>query len=130
MIIDSSALISLLREEPDRDRLLNALVGARDGILMSTANYLETSIVIDSNNSDLLSSRLDAAIDLWRIELVPVSTTQAQLARAAYRRYGKGRHRAGLNFGDCFAYALAKDTGRPLLFRGDDFLHTDITAAA
>ncbi len=130
MIIDSSALISLLREEPDRDRLLNALVGARDGILMSTANYLETSIVIDSNNSDLLSSRLDAAIDLWRIELVPVSTTQAQLARAAYRRYGKGCHRAGLNFGDCFAYALAKDTGRPLLFRGEDFLHTDITAAA
>lgn len=130
MIIDSSALVSLMREEPDQDRLLDALAGAADGILMSAANYLETAIVIDRNDSALLSQRLDATIDFWRVELVPVTVSQARLARETYRRFGKGRHPAKLNFTDCFAYALAKETGRPLLFKGDAFARTDITPAA
>jgi ribonuclease VapC len=129
LIVDSSALISLLREEPDRDRLLDALIGARDGIFMSAATYLETAIVIDGNDSALLSQRLDAMIDLWQIEIAPVTASQARLAREAYRHFGKGRHPAKLNYGDCFSYALAKETGRPLLYKGDDFAQTDIVAA-
>lgn len=130
MIVDSSALVSLLREEPDNDRYVRALARASNGILMSTANYLESAIVIDSNDSELLSARFDAVVDYWKIELVPVSAGHARLAREAYRRFGKGRHPAQLNFGDCFAYALAKETGRALLFKGDDFGRTDVTSAA
>ena len=130
MIIDSSALVSLVREEPDQDRLLDALAGVAGGILISAASYLETAIVIDLNDSTLLSQRLDTTIDFWQIELVPVTVSQVRLARETHRRFGKGRHPAKLSFTDCFAYALAKETGRPLLFKGDDFARTDITPAA
>jgi ribonuclease VapC len=129
VIVDSSVLVCLLREEPDSQMFIQALARAPDGILMSTANHLETAIVIDANGSDALSARFDAIVAYWQIALIPVSTEQGRIARDAYRRFGKGRHPAGLNFGDCFAYALAKETGRPLLFKGDDFSRTDIAPA-
>lgn len=84
---------------------------------MSTANYFETAIVIDANDSKLFGERLDAVIEYWKIELVPVSVHHARLARETYRRFGKGHHPASLNFGDCFAYALAVATGETLLFK-------------
>jgi len=97
---------------------------------MSAANYLETAVVIDSRRGPVNSRNLDALIALADIEIVPVTVAQAQIARQAYRDFGRGsRHAANLNFGDCFAYALAKDTGEPLLYKGDDFIHTDVAPA-
>ena len=129
MIVDSSALISLLREEPESAwivPLLNRNVGA---LKMSTANYLEAAIVIDANDDEVLSERLDAVIAHFQIEMVSVSAHHARIARHAYRIFGKGNHPAKLNFGDCFAYALARTTGEPLLFKGNDFSQTDIKPA-
>ena len=97
---------------------------------MSVANYLEAAIVIDGNDDEVLSERLDAVIRHFEIDVVSISFHHARIAREAYRSYGKGRHKARLNFGDCFAYALAKATGEPLLSKGDDFVHTDVLAAA
>lgn len=130
MIVDSSVLVAILQEEPEAQSLLDALVDHRGALRMSAANHLEAAIVIDRNGSAQLSGRLDALIKELRIEIVPVSTQHADIGREAYRNYGKGNHRAALNFGDCFAYALAQATGEPLLFKGGDFAHTDITAAA
>ena len=90
---------------------------------------LETSIVIEGRYGDEGARDFDLLMAKLVIEIVPLTSKQADLARKAYRRYGKGRNPAGLNFGDCFAYALAKDTGEPLLYKGDDFARTDITAA-
>ncbi len=130
MIVDTSVLICLLREEPDHGRFVHALAKSAGEITISAANYLETAIVIDANNNPALSERFDAVIEFWRIAVAPVTPEQARLARIAYRQFGKGRHPAALNFGDCFAYALAKETGRPLLYKGADFARTDVTPAA
>ncbi|WP_085808555.1 type II toxin-antitoxin system VapC family toxin [Sphingomonas sp. TZW2008] len=130
MIVDTSVLICLLREEPDHGRFVHALAESADEITISAANYLETAIVIDANNNPALSERFDAVIEFWHIAVAPVTPEQARLARTAYRQFGKGRHPAALNFGDCFAYALAKETGRPLLYKGADFTRTDVTPAA
>lgn len=108
---------------------MEALVDCREPLRLSAANYLEAGIVIDRNRSPELSARLDALIRELAITVVPISPDQAAIGRAAYREFGKGNHPARLNFGDCFAYALAKSTGEPLLFKGDDFIHTDITPA-
>jgi ribonuclease VapC len=130
MIVDTSALIAVLKEEPDAARLLHALNVAAELKRMSAANYLEAAIVVDANRNPLLSRRLD---DLWvqtEIVIEPVTREQAEIARAAYRDFGKGSsHPAALNFGDCFAYALAKAMREPLLFKGDDFSHTDVAVA-
>jgi ribonuclease VapC len=97
---------------------------------MSAANYLEAAIVVDANRNPLLSRRLDDLIAQTEIQAEPVTLEQAEIARAAYRDFGRGSgHPAGLNFGDCFAYALAKSTREPLLFKGDDFSHTDVAIA-
>ncbi|MBM7786104.1 type II toxin-antitoxin system VapC family toxin [Tenggerimyces flavus] len=97
---------------------------------MSAANFLEAAIVIDRVGDPVLSRQLDALIDEASIEVEAVTKSQAHLARTAYRDFGKGSgHPAGLNFGDCFAYAWAKEAGEPLLFKGDDFVHTDVTPA-
>jgi ribonuclease VapC len=97
---------------------------------MSAANYLEAGIVVDANRNPLLSRRLDDLLVQTEIEVEPVTREQAEIARAAYRDFGKGSgHPAGLNFGDCFAYALAKSTREPLLFKGDDFSRTDVAVA-
>ena len=97
---------------------------------MSASNFLETAINIDANGDADASRLLDYFMQRAEIEVTSVTHEQAQIARQAYRNYGKGRHMAGLNFGDCFAYALARVTIAPLLFKGDDFVHTDILTYA
>ena len=128
MILDSSAIIAVLRDEPDADAL-SAAIESAEIRRVSVATYVESAIVIDSNRSALLSNLLDSFLGRSLINIEPVTVEQARLAREAYRDYGKGRHRAGLNFGDCFAYALAKDKREPLLFKGDDFRRTDVEVA-
>lgn len=129
MIVDSSAVIAIVRDEPDAEDYARALVRAARP-KMSTATFVETAIVVDSRNDPIAVRRFDQLIDVAAIELVPVTRSQAVLARAAYRDYGKGSgHPAGLNFGDCFSYALVAATGESLLFKGDDFGHTDVTPA-
>ena len=128
MIVDTSAVVAILRDESDAGELAAAIESAVVR-RVSAATYVEVAIVIDSNRSALLSNLLDSFLARSFISIEPLTVEQARMAREAYRDYGKGRHRAGLNFGDCFAYALAKDKGEPLLFKGDDFRKTDVEVA-
>lgn len=129
MIIDTSALVSIIRGEPDGSLFASRLSTA-DSARISAATLVELSIVIDRDSSPTSSGLLDQLVERSGIEVVPFTDDQAKIARRAYREFGKGSgHRAGLNLGDCFAYALAKETGEPLLFKGDDFTHTDVTPA-
>lgn len=129
MIVDSSALIAILRGEPEARACARAIENAAHRRL-SAANFLETAAVIDGSRDPIASRRFDDLLREAQISIEPVTERQARIARDAYRDFGKrGKHPAGLNFGDCFAYALAKDTGEPLLFKGDDFNHTDIVSA-
>ena len=127
MILDTSALLAVLFDEPDADYFERAIASAMT-CRMSAANHLEAAMVVESRMSDEGGRQLDNFVKTAEIELVPVTPEQAQAARLAWRRYGKGNHPAGLNFGDCFAYALAEATGEPLLFKGEDFALTDIEA--
>lgn len=128
MIVDTSAVIAVLRNESDAIVIGEAL--QRSPICrLSAVTYVETGVVTDSNRDPVLSRRLDDLIRDVRMRIEPVTVQQAQIARQAYRDFGKGRHTGGLNFGDCFAYALAKDLDEPLLFKGADFTHTDIEVA-
>lgn len=129
MIIDSSALIAILRDEDDA--LLHAsAIEAAAQCRLSAASFVETAAVIDMSGDPIASRRLDDLIRIASISIEPVTEHQAHLARAAYRDFGKGSgHPAGLNFGDCFAYALARDFGEPLLYKGNDFAHTDVESA-
>jgi ribonuclease VapC len=128
MIVDTSVIIAILRNEPDVVALGEALV--RPGVRrMSAVSYVEAAVVVDSNRNPVLSRRFDDLLRDVQMAIEPVTVNQARLAREAYRDFGKGRHRAGLNFGDCFAYALAKEKGETLLFKGDDFRRTDIEPA-
>jgi ribonuclease VapC len=130
MIVDASALIAVLKEEQDAPRIVSALTPSAPRKRISAANYLEAAIVVDANRNPLLSRRLDDLIAQTEIAVEPVTREQAEIARAAYRDFGKGAgHPARLNFGDCFAYALAKSMREPLLFTGDDFSHTDVEIA-
>ena len=125
MVIETSALVAMLTDEPDAERL-EAAVEA-DGVrLMSAASYLETAIVIETRFGEPGGRELDLWLHRAAVDLVAVDADQAEIARVAYRTHGKGKHRAGLNFGDCFSYALAKVSNQPLLFKGDDFAKTDI----
>jgi ribonuclease VapC len=129
VIIDASALIAILRDEPEAGPCARAIAEASQRRI-SAANFLEAAIVIDGSRDPIASHRLDDLLREGQIEIAPVTETQARLAREAYRDYGRGSgHLARLNFGDCFAYALARETGEPLLFKGDDFAHTDVTPA-
>jgi ribonuclease VapC len=128
MVIDTSALIAVLLNEPDAPRIAEAIELASVRLL-SVANFLEAAMVIESRKGEAAGRELDLALYRATIEVVPVDQDQAEIARLAWRRYGKGRHTAGLNYGDCFAYALAKQRRLPLLFRGDDFVRTDIPRA-
>jgi ribonuclease VapC len=125
MVIDTSALVAMLSNEPEAERFETA-VEADHVRLMSTASYLETAIVIETRLGEPGGRELDLWLHRAAVDLVGVDSDQADAARVAYRMYGKGRHRAGLNYGDCFSYALAKVSGQPLLFKGDDFALTDI----
>ena len=129
MIVDTSALVAILKEEPDADLVKRALAVA-DSVSMSAANFLEVAMVVDGRRDAVASHQLDNLITYTRTRIEPVDEAQARVARQAFRDYGKGSgHPAGLNFGDCFSYALASVTGQPLLFKGDDFGHTDVTSA-
>src|ERR1700728_211650 len=126
MIVDTSALIAILRDEPEARAFAIAIADA-DRRRISAANYLETAIVIDGSRDPIASRRFDDLVREAEIGIEPVTAEQAKVTREAYRDFGRGSgHAARLNFGDCFAYALAKTTGEPLLFKGDDFLHAGI----
>lgn len=126
MVIDTSALVAMLNDEPEAQEF-EAAVEADPVRLMSTASYLEVAIVIETRFGEPGGRELDLWLHRAGVDLVGVDADQAEVARSAYRHYGKGHHRAGLNYGDCFAYALAKVSGEPLLFKGDDFVHTDVS---
>ena len=129
MIIDASALLAILRSEPEAETCTQAIEQA-DIRIISAGNYLEAAIVIDASRDPIASRRLDELIQEANILVEPVTEEQVRIARAAYRDFGRGSgHPARLNFGDCFAYALAKVRGEPLLFIGDDFGWTDLGAA-
>jgi ribonuclease VapC len=127
MIIDTSALLAILQDEPERRAFSEAIENA-GSCSMSVGNLLETSLVIESRFGAEGIRDLDQLVGKARIELVPVDLEQLGIARRAFSRFGKGRHPAALNFGDCFAYALARALGEPLLYKGDDFARTDIEA--
>lgn len=128
MIVDTSAIATILLDEADAERYHEAIAEAQVS-RMSVVGLLEATMVIEGRKGSEAGPELDAYLEVARIELVPVTTDQVHAARRAWRRFGKGNHRASLNFGDCFAYALAETTGEPLLFKGDDFVLTDITPA-
>jgi ribonuclease VapC len=129
VIIDTSALIAILRAEDDAADMAHAIEEA-DARRISAANYLEAALVIDGSRDPVASRRFDELVEAAGLSVEPVTREQARIAREAYRDFGKGSgHKAGLNFGDCFAYALAKSAGEPLLFKGDDFIHTDVAPA-
>jgi ribonuclease VapC len=129
MIIDTSALIAILRNKSDTERLAAAIERGRTRRI-SAATYVELGAVIDGARDPVISRRLDEFLDAASIVIEPVTREQARIAREAYRDFGRGSgHAARLNFGDCFAYALAKATGEPLLFTGDDFAWTDVAVA-
>ncbi len=129
MIVDTSAVVAVVRQEPDAARYERAL--SEDGPhRMSAATYLETGIVVDGYRDPVASRQLDVLLRAAGVRIESLTEAQARIAREAYRDFGKGSgHPAGLNLGDCFAYALAKDFDEPLLFKGDDFGHTDVTPA-
>ncbi|MDZ7839862.1 MAG: type II toxin-antitoxin system VapC family toxin [Gammaproteobacteria bacterium] len=125
MVIDTSAILTILQNEPER-RTFNEAIEEAESRLMSAASFVETSIVIESRFGADGVRDLDLFLSKAEVELVPVDVEQAHLARLAFRQYGKGRHPAGLNFGDCFTYVLAKLEIEALLYKGEDFSHTDL----
>ena len=126
MIVDTSALVAMIRAEADAERYSD-VIRRSDVARLSAANYVELAVVIDGPRDPIASGALDDVLDAYHIHIEPLTVAQAQIARVAYQRFGKGSgHPARLNMGDCFAYALARDLGEPLLFKGDDFTLTDI----
>ena len=129
MIIDTSALVAILRDEPEAALCAQAIESSAVRRL-SAANFVEAAAIIDGSRDPVASRRFDDLIKEAQIVIEPVTEVQARIAREAYRDFGKGcGHPAGLNFGDCFAYALARATREPLLFKGQDFAHTDVAVA-
>jgi ribonuclease VapC len=129
MILDTSALVAILRDEPDAAMYARAV--AQSSIRrLSAANFVETAAVMDGSRDPIASRRFDELLREAEVRIEPVTEIQARLAREAYRDFGRGSgHAAKLNLGDCFAYALAIDRGEPLLFKGEDFTHTDVSSA-
>ena len=125
MVVDTSALLAIFLAEPERRQFLDAITQG-DTRHISAANVLETGIVLEARRGEGAGREFDLFLHQAKFEVVPVDSDQIEIARVAWRKYGKGRHPAGLNFGDCFAYALAKVMDQPILFKGDDFTHTDI----
>jgi ribonuclease VapC len=125
MVLDTSALLALLLDEPEAEDF-RAAVEEDTTRLVSAATLLETALVIETRKGEPGGRELDALVRIAEMVVVPVDAEHVSEARRAYRRFGKGRHAAGLNFGDVFSYALARTAGEPLLFKGDDFARTDI----
>lgn len=128
MVIDTSALVAILFNEPDAERFEEAIANASSRSI-SAASLLECSIVVEARYGEVGGQQLDLLLSTARIRVVEVTADQVDVARDGFRRFGKGRHRAGLNFGDCFAYALAVTRAEPLLFKGEDFELSDVTSA-
>jgi ribonuclease VapC len=129
MIVDSSAMVAVIKREPDWETLATSM-DAAETLSISAASYLETALVVDSLRNPVQSAKLDDLLLDLEMAVEPVTVEQARIARQAYRDYGKGSgHRANLNFGDCFSYALARVKREPLLYKGDDFVHTDVRSA-
>jgi len=129
MIVDTSAIIAILRAEPDWRLYANAIDRA-DQRSLSAGTYLETAVVLERLKLSVLSPQIDEFFEEFAISIEPFTAEQAQIARQAYRDYGRGSgHAANLNFGDCFSYALARAKREPILFKGDDFNHTDLRPA-
>ncbi len=129
MIVDSSALVAILKREPDWRWFASAL-DKSDGSYISAAAYVEISVVMERLKNPALTHEIDELIEQFEIFIEPVTVAQAQIARQAYRDYGRGSgHPANLNFGDCFSYALARDKRETILYKGDDFIHTDLRSA-
>lgn len=128
MIVDTSALVSILFDEPGHERF-EAALSTSTSVRMAAPNWLELLMVIDARTSGTALPQANAMRQTLDIEIVPFDLQLAEAAHAAHRRFGRGNHPARLNFGDCMAYALARATGEPLLFKGDDFSQTDIPAA-
>lgn len=128
MIVDTSVLIAVLLNEPEKEDFSRRML-KHAPCSISTGSWIEIAAVLTRRSDDRIAA-LYELIDAFAIEIVPMSIQQAQIGHDAYRRYGRGTgHPANLNFGDCFAYALSRATGEPLLFKGDDFAHTDVVAA-
>ncbi len=129
MIVDSSALIAILKNEPEAEAFSKAMEAAK-AVRVSAATYLESHIVVDGYKNPILNARLEEIFANPGLEIEPVTVEQARIARQAYRDYGRGSgHAANLNFGDCFSYALARAKREPILYKGDDFGHTDLRSA-
>jgi ribonuclease VapC len=129
VIVDTSAVIAILRGEPDAAQYVEALATVT-APRVSAGTYLEMAIVVDANRDPVLSGRFDDLVTVAGLRVEPVTRQHAEIARRAYRDFGKGSgHPAALNFGDCFAYALSRVAGEPLLYKGDDFGHTDVESA-
>ena len=128
MILDTSAALAILFAEPDAETYARAITES-NSCRMSAATFVELAIVVEAQTNNSGARQLDVFFRRAGIVIDPVTEEQAHMARQAYIDFGKGRHPAGLNFGDCFSYALAKITGEPLLFKGEDFKKTDITPA-
>ncbi len=129
MVVDTSALIAVLRAEPEAEAMARSMVTAAT-LRVSAANYVEAAAVIDGSRDPVASRRFDDLLEVLGVKIEQVTVEQARIARAAYRDFGRGSgHPARLNYGACFAYALAKELGEPLLFKGDDFGHTDVEPA-
>jgi ribonuclease VapC len=125
MVVDTSALIAILFGEPETESFVQALVNDPKKMI-SAFNILESAIVVEAKKGEAGGRELDLLVHRARIEIIPLNTDQVEVALAAWRKHGKGNHPAGLNIGDCCAYALAKYSGEPLLFKGRDFSQTDI----
>jgi ribonuclease VapC len=125
VVIDTSALVAIFLSEPERQRFLDDIIAAETR-LVSAATVLEAGIVLEARRGESAGREFDLFVVRANLQIIPVDAEQADLARSAWRKYGKGRHPAALNFGDCFSYALAKATGEALLAKGTDFGLTDI----
>lgn len=125
MVIDTSVVLAILNDEPER-RAFNEAIEAADSRSLSAASFVEVSIVVEARFGAEGVRHLDRFLERADVTVVPVDLEQGRLARQAWSRFGKGRHEAGLNFGDCFSYALAQVLGEPLLYKGEDFSRTDV----
>jgi ribonuclease VapC len=125
MVIDTSALVAVFLAEPERKQFVELILQSEQR-LVSAASVLETGIVLESKRGEAAGREFDLFVVRAKLDVVPVDAEQVEIARSAWRKYGKGRHAASLNFGDCFAYALAKWSGDKLLAKGEDFRSTDV----
>ncbi|MGV1007505.1 MAG: type II toxin-antitoxin system VapC family toxin [Dermatophilaceae bacterium] len=129
MVVDTSALVAVLLGEPEAETFADAMSGSAQVVRVSAATFLEAAIVLEARQGPDAVRDLRLLLEVVGAEVVAFDESQAHIALAAWRRFGKGRHSAGLNLGDCFSYALASSLGDTLLFKGEDFRQTDIAAA-